>query len=434
MLRKAAESAAHVCEAGRPLEAGSLSRARAGFLLQIEDLEKEPGIRISPRRASGPGRSIVAVGTGRALRSFRFLANIGVLRAGRAQPLYLLTPPGRFGPSAQVSRLLNHSRFPNGCAHGFAAPLRVALGRWPKCPGCSIIRASLTVALMVSLPRFGSLWAVGPSAHRAHASLRATGHTLPSGASEPPKRVVPPQKWWPSVVAGTSRSSSVTAPPASKCGCGVCPAPQARAKRAPRATRATPAQAFRASLRRKKRGLPLQQAHRAIAPFALPPRQALPRLPLKRRARHTAPRARKRFECPKDTRNASRRTLPLRHPGAIRPAPPVRGLESRSSPKYIPNPATCAVDSAALRKQGLLTPLPAREPSEGGREGSGATPGGKDRRQPSFFAERKLPRFRKFVHPQPPPDRELDHRRDGRGIQHAHQRPAEMPPVEGHAA
>ena len=107
-----------------------------------------------------------------------------------------------------------------------------------------------------------------------------TGLTLPSGASEPPKGVVPPQKWWPSVVAGTSRSSSVTAPPASKCGCGVCPAPQARAKRAPRATRATPAQAFRAPLRRKKRGLPLQQARRAIAPFARPPRQALPRLPL----------------------------------------------------------------------------------------------------------------------------------------------------------
>ena len=73
-----------------------------------------------------------------------------------------------------------------------------------------------------------------------------------------------------------------------------------------------------------------------------------------------APRARKRFECPKDTRNASRRTLPLRHPGAIRPAPPVRGLESRSSPKYIPNPATCAVDSAALRQQGNLTPAAAR--------------------------------------------------------------------------
>ena len=40
-------------------------------------------------------------------------------------------------------------------------------------PGCSIIRASLPVALMVSLPRFGSLWAFGPTAHRADASLRA---------------------------------------------------------------------------------------------------------------------------------------------------------------------------------------------------------------------------------------------------------------------
>ena len=40
-------------------------------------------------------------------------------------------------------------------------------------PGCSIIRASPPVALMVSLPRFGSLWAFGPTAHRADASLRA---------------------------------------------------------------------------------------------------------------------------------------------------------------------------------------------------------------------------------------------------------------------
>ena len=83
---------------------------------------------------------------------FAALANIGVLRAGRAQPLYLLTPPGRFGPSAQVSRLLNHSHFPDGRAHGFAAPQRVAL---PP-----------SVA----------------TAHRAGAFLRATGHTLPSGA------------------------------------------------------------------------------------------------------------------------------------------------------------------------------------------------------------------------------------------------------------
>ncbi|MDY2655409.1 MAG: hypothetical protein SOV75_00195, partial [Candidatus Limiplasma sp.] len=46
------ESTAHVSEAGRPLEAGSLSRASAGFLFQIEDLEKKPGIRNAARRAA----------------------------------------------------------------------------------------------------------------------------------------------------------------------------------------------------------------------------------------------------------------------------------------------------------------------------------------------------------------------------------------------
>ena len=50
-----------------------------------------------------------------------------------------------------ASRLLNHSRFPDGRAHGFAAPLRVAL---PP-----------PVA----------------SAHRAHASLRAFGRSQRSG-------------------------------------------------------------------------------------------------------------------------------------------------------------------------------------------------------------------------------------------------------------
>ena len=102
---------------------------------------------------------------------FAALANIGALRAGHAQPLYLLTPPGRFGPSAQVSRLLNHSRFPNGRAHGFAAPLRVAL-RFAQVPtghtlpfapqGTRFLPAHLRVALVPS----------GPSAHRAHTSLR----------------------------------------------------------------------------------------------------------------------------------------------------------------------------------------------------------------------------------------------------------------------
>ena len=52
LLRKPSESTAHVSEAGRPLEAGSLSRASAGCLLQIEDLGKAPGIRNTARRTA----------------------------------------------------------------------------------------------------------------------------------------------------------------------------------------------------------------------------------------------------------------------------------------------------------------------------------------------------------------------------------------------
>ena len=89
---------------------------------------------------------------GEVWRTRRSATSIVAAAAGRARRSFRLTPSGRFVTSGG------------------------------KCPGCSIIRASLTVALMVSLPRFGSLWAFGPSAHRAHASLRATGLTLPFGA------------------------------------------------------------------------------------------------------------------------------------------------------------------------------------------------------------------------------------------------------------
>ena len=47
--------------------------------------------------------------------------------------------------------------------------------------------------------------------------------------------------------------------------------------------------------------------------------------------------------------------------GPPRPHQPSGGLEGSADPsKCIPNPATCAVDSAALRKQGYLTPAAAR--------------------------------------------------------------------------
>ena len=78
-------------------------------------------------------------------------------RGGRwpRPPLVSVDSSGSLWPlRSQVSRLLNHSHFPDGRAHGFAAPLRVAL---PP-----------SVA----------------TAHRAGASLRATGHTLPSVPSE----------------------------------------------------------------------------------------------------------------------------------------------------------------------------------------------------------------------------------------------------------
>ena len=53
---------------------------------------------------------------------------------------------------------------------------------------------------------------------------------------------------------------------------------------------------------------------------------------------------------------------------------PARARDRLPASSGRPASLTCAADSAALRQQGYLTPLPAREPSEGGREGSGATP------------------------------------------------------------
>ena len=196
------------------------------------------------------------------------------------------------------------------------------MGLRPKCPGCSIIRASLTVALMVSLPRFGSLWAVGPSAHRAHASLRCLRTTQRGGAT--PKMVAVgrsgniPQliRYRPARfkmrMRGLSRAS------------GASQASAARNARNPRASVSSALEAQETRLASPTGS----QGHSPVRPSAAAGASAPPASS----AGRIAPRARKRFECPKDTRNASRHTLPLRHPGAIRPAPPVRGLESRSSP------------------------------------------------------------------------------------------------------
>src|SRR5699024_4995352 len=82
-------------------------------------------------------------------------ANIGVLRAGRAQPLYLLTPAGRVAQSATA-------HWPDAslrCAHGFAALANIGV----LCAG----RAQ-PLYLLTPAGRF----ALRATAHRADASLR----------------------------------------------------------------------------------------------------------------------------------------------------------------------------------------------------------------------------------------------------------------------
>ena len=91
------------------------------------------------------------------------------------------------------SRLLNHSRFPNGRAHGFAAPLRVALGLWPKCPqgtrfpsrlagvwGRLPVAQSSRRALAAPTARFAPHLRVA-----LRCAQQPTGLTLPSGAPSP---------------------------------------------------------------------------------------------------------------------------------------------------------------------------------------------------------------------------------------------------------
>ena len=111
------------------------------------------------------------------------LANIGVLRADRAQPLYLLTPPGRFGPSAQVPT--GHT-LPSGAPAGRFGPLaQVPTGH------------TLPFAPCRGLGQTPGRSIVAEGAGRAHRSFRSppsgalrcaqqpTGLTLPSGAPSP---------------------------------------------------------------------------------------------------------------------------------------------------------------------------------------------------------------------------------------------------------
>ncbi len=142
---------------------------------------------------------------------FAALANIGVLRAGRAQPLYLLTPAGRFALRATAHRADASLRR----AHGFAALANIGVlcaAAHSPCI-CSHLRVALRFAQQpagLTLP-FGALRVALPplaaTAHRAGASLRATGLTLPSA---------PPGWRFPSVSQNLCRSTTSQALRAAK--------------------------------------------------------------------------------------------------------------------------------------------------------------------------------------------------------------------------
>ena len=119
-----------------------------------------------------------ALPDGRA-HGFAALANIGVLRAGRAQPLYLLTPPGRFALRAT--------------AHRADASLRRAAGRFGP---------SAQVPTGHALPFApAGVWGRAPKPYAAAfstsvASVRRTQETRLSPNSGVFQRSEPPEGAW----------------------------------------------------------------------------------------------------------------------------------------------------------------------------------------------------------------------------------------------
>ena len=149
-----------------------MSRARAGFLLQIEDLEKESGIRISPRRATGHGRSIVAVGAGRALRSFRSLRCLRTTQRGGATPKMVAV--GRRGNIPQLIRY-RPARFKmrmRGLSRASGAS-QASAARNARNP-----RASVSSALEAQETRLAS-----PTGSQGHSPVRPSAA---AGAPAPP--------------------------------------------------------------------------------------------------------------------------------------------------------------------------------------------------------------------------------------------------------
>ena len=122
-------------------------------------------------------------------------ANIGVLRAGRAQPLYLLTPAGRFALRATAHRADASLRR----AHGFAALANIG-----------VLRAGRAQPLYLLTP--AGRFALRTTAHRADASLRCPKPCAAAQKSErcecPKGTRNAPRSTPPRISAQTARPSS----------------------------------------------------------------------------------------------------------------------------------------------------------------------------------------------------------------------------------
>ena len=219
-------------------------------------------------------------------------------------------------------RLLNHSRFPDGRAHGFAAPLRVALGLRPKCP--------LGTRFPARLPGFGAAPQIPVPQHKK-ASVASGPKAARNAASHKTRHAPPPQRPFPQALRAAQRPQE-TRHAAKR---GMPPTPQ----------RTPPRKRCERPKGRKKRGMP-QNAACPSRPSA-PSRKRCERPKGRKKrgrlqsaacpSRPSAPHPRKRCEQPKDrkkrgkpqeTRHAAKRRLHPQspptpaHPPNLPPAPP----------------------------------------------------------------------------------------------------------------
>ena len=124
-------------------------------------------------------------------------ANIGVLRAGRAQPLYLLTPAGRFALRATAHRADASLRR----AHGFAALANIGVLCAGRAQPLYLLTPAGRFALRATAHRADASlrcasgrFALRATAHRADASLRAAralATLAPSALRSPQRRPMP---------------------------------------------------------------------------------------------------------------------------------------------------------------------------------------------------------------------------------------------------